>query len=130
MPGEGADIMSYRAGVIRHSAGPGLVLGLLLAAALPSASAAGADMLSYKNLPADKDVVLYQSGDKDVRSRIALCFWFRAEAGSFKISSERFREPIELAAGGDKPEQRVVCGSIISVRTADKENSLQYAIVR
>jgi hypothetical protein len=103
----------------------------LTAAVLASFAAHGAraDMLSYKNMPADKDVVLYQSGDRDLRNRVALCFWFRAEAGSFKITSERFREPIELG-GADKPEQRVVCGSIITVRTTDKDNALQYAVVR
>ncbi len=99
--------------------------------ALVAGSAAGAEMLSYKNMPADKDVVLYQSGDKDVRQRVSLCFWFRAEAGRFKITSERFAQPIELdSSDDDKPSQRVVCGSILTVRTADKENALQYAVVR
>jgi len=102
---------------------------LALAIAASSAGFALADTLTYKNMPADKDVVLYQSGDRDVRARVALCFWFRAEAGSFKITSEKFREPIELG-GADKPEQRVVCGSIITVRASGAENSLQYAVVR
>ena len=100
----------------------------LAALCLPAAVAA-ADTMTYKNLPADKDVVLYQSGDRDVRHRTVLCFWFRAELGSFKINSERFREPIELG-GADKPEQRVVCGAIISVRAAAAENALQYAVVK
>jgi hypothetical protein len=93
------------------------------------ASAALADTMTYKNMPADKDIVLYQSGDRDVRSRVALCFWFKAEQGSFKISSEKFREPIELG-GADKPEQRVVCGAIITVRAVGAENALQYAVVK
>ena len=99
-----------------------------LAAVAAAATPALADMLTYKNVPADKDTVLYQSGDRDLRQRVQLCFWFRAESGSFKITSERFRDPIEL--GGDKPEQRVVCGSIISVRAAAAENSLQYSVVK
>lgn len=100
-----------------------------LAAAAIGTSAALADTMTYRNLPADRDIVLYQSGDRDVRQRVALCFWFRAEAGSFKISSEKFREPIELG-GPDKPEQRVICGAIVTVRAAAAENSLQYAVVR
>ena len=99
-----------------------------LAAVAAAATPALADMLTYKNVPTDKDTVLYQSGDRDLRQRVQLCFWFRAESGSFKITSERFRDPIEL--GGDKPEQRVVCGSIISVRAAAAENSLQYSVVK
>ena len=102
---------------------------IALAMATSWACGALADTLTYKNMPADKDVVLYQSGDRDVRQRVALCFWFRAEAGGFKITSERFREPIELG-GADKPEQRVVCGSIITVRAAGAENALQYAVVK
>ncbi len=99
-----------------------------LAAVAAAATPALADMLTYKNVPTDKDTVLYQSGDRDLRQRVQLCFWFRAESGSFKITSERFRDPIDL--GGDKPEQRVVCGSIISVRAAAAENSLQYSVVK
>lgn len=93
------------------------------------AADARADTMTYKNLPADKDVVLYQSGDRDIRQRVALCFWFKAESGSFKISSERFRDPVELGGEG-KPEQRVICGSIISVRAAGETNALQYAVVK
>ncbi|MCC7047788.1 MAG: hypothetical protein IT562_13830 [Alphaproteobacteria bacterium] len=102
---------------------------MALALMVLAAGGARADMLTYKNMPADKDVLIYQSGDRDLRQRVALCFWFRAESGSFKITSERFRDPIELG-GGDKPEQRVVCGSIIAVRAAGAENSLQYAVVK
>lgn len=99
--------------------------------ALAADGAAGAELLSYKNMPADKDVVLYQSGDKDIRQRVSLCFWFRAESGNFKITSERFTQAIELqAADDDKPSQRVICGSILTVRTSDKENALQYAVVK
>lgn len=101
---------------------------VILAAGFAAATPALADMLTYKNVPTDKDTVLYQSGDRDLRQRVQLCFWFRAESGSFKITSERFRDPIEL--GGDKPEQRVVCGSIISVRAAAAENALQYSVVK
>jgi hypothetical protein len=94
-------------------------------------TAHGAELLSYKNMPADKDVVLYQSGDKDIRQRVSLCFWFRAESGNFKITSERFTQAVELhAADEDKPSQRVICGSILTVRTSDKENALQYAVVK
>jgi len=102
---------------------------IALAMAISWAGGTLADTMTYKNLPADKDIVLYQSGDRDVRQRVALCFWFRAETGSFKITSEKFREPIELG-GADKPEQRVVCGSIITVRAAGAENALQYAVVK
>jgi len=108
----------------------GAALVAVLAVGGLAHAAGAADVMSYRNLPADKDVVLYQSGDRDVRNAVMLCFWFRADAGTFTVKSDRFREPIELAAGGDKIEQRVVCGSIISVRTADKENALQYAVVR
>lgn len=101
---------------------------LAIAAGIAVAAPARADTMTYKNVPADKDVVLYQSGDRDLRQRVQLCFWFKAESGSFKITSERFRDPIEL--GGDKPEQRVVCGSIVSVRAAAAENSLQYSVVK
>lgn len=106
----------------RRTGALALVAGVLLAAP------AFADTMTYKNVPADKDVVLYQSGDRDLRQRVQLCFWFKAESGSFKITSERFRDAIEL--GGDRPEQRVVCGSIITVRAAAAENSLQYAVVK
>ena len=106
----------------------------LLVAALLALGAGGAnaaELLNYKNMPADKDVVLYQSGDKDIRQRVSLCFWFRAESGNFKITTERFTQPIELhASDEDKPSQRVVCGSIVTVRTSDKDNALQYAVVR
>ncbi|MCC6467241.1 MAG: hypothetical protein IT563_02870 [Alphaproteobacteria bacterium] len=102
---------------------------IALALAVSASPAARADTFTYKNMPADKDVVLYQSGDRDVRTRVTLCFWFRAEQGSFKITSEKFREPIELG-GADKAEQRVVCGSIITVRAAGAENALQYAVVQ
>ena len=101
---------------------------IALAAWIVFAVPASADTMTYKNVPADKDVLLYQSGDRDLRQRVQLCFWFKAESGSFKIASERFRDPIEL--GGDKPEQRVVCGSIITVRAAAAENALQYAVVK
>ncbi len=112
-----------------RSIGPvALATGIALAAWIACTATASADTMSYKNLPSDKDVVLYQSGDRDLRQRVQLCFWFRAESGAFKIMSERFRDPIEL--GGDKPEQRVVCGSIISVRAAAAENSLQYSVVK
>ena len=102
---------------------------IALAMATSWAGGALADTMTYKNLPADKDIVLYQSGDRDVRQRVALCFWFRAETGGFKITSEKFREPIELG-GADKPEQRVVCGSIITVRAGGAESTLQYAVVK
>jgi len=99
--------------------------------ALGAGGAVAGELLSYRNMPADKDVVLYQSGDKDIRRRVSLCFWFRAEAGNFKITSERFAQAIELhAADEDKPSQRVICGSILTVRTADKENALQFAVVK
>lgn len=101
---------------------------ITLAAGIAVATPAHADTMTYRNVPADKDVVLYQSGDRDLRQRVQLCFWFRAESGSFKVTSERFRDPIEL--GGDKPEQRVVCGSIITVRAAAAENALQYSVVK
>ena len=104
-------------------------------AALAGACAAGggaqADILSWKNLPAGKDTVLYQSGDRDLRSRVVLCFWLRAEAGKFTVASDRFQQPIELAQGdGDKPEQRVLCGSLITVRAESAANALQYSIVK
>ena len=99
-----------------------------LMAGVALAAPALADTLTYKNVPADKDVVLYQSGDRDLRQRVQLCFWFKAESGSFKITSERFRDPIAL--GGDKQEQRVVCGSIVTVRALSAENALQYAVVK
>jgi hypothetical protein len=102
---------------------------IAIAMATSWAAGARAETMTYKNMPADKDVVLYQSGDRDVRQRVALCFWFRAESGGFKITSEKFREPIELG-GADKPEQRVVCGSIITVRASVAENVLQYAVVK
>ncbi|MBL8704673.1 MAG: hypothetical protein JNM30_07520 [Rhodospirillales bacterium] len=101
---------------------------LALVVGIAFAMPAIADTMTYKNVPADKDVVLYQSGDRDLRQRVQLCFWFKAESGSFKITSERFRDPIEL--GGDKPQQRVVCGSIVTVRAAAAENALQYAVVK
>lgn len=104
------------------------------AAALTFAAMAGAahaDILSWKNLPADRDVVLYQSGDRDLRNRVVLCFWLRAETGKFKATSDRFQQPIELAQGDkDKPEQRVLCGSVITVRAESAENALQYSIVK
>lgn len=106
--------------------------GIWCAAALAAVALAGgarADVLTYRNVPADRDIVLYQSGDRDVRRRVPLCFWFRAEQGSFRISSEKFREPIELG-GADRPEQRVVCGAIVTVRAGAAENVLQYAVVR
>lgn len=103
-------------------------IGAVALAAILVAAPAVADTMTYKNVPADKDTVLYQSGDRDLRQRVQLCFWFKAESGSFKIMSERFRDPIEL--GGDKPQQRVVCGSILSVRPAAAENTLQYAVVK
>jgi len=102
---------------------------LAFALAAFAGDGARAEPLTYKNLPADKDVLIYQSGDREVRRRVALCFWFRAEQGSFRITSEKFREPIELG-GADRPEQRVICGAIITVRAAAAENSLQYAVVR
>lgn len=105
-----------------------LATGFALAIGIAFALPASADTMTYKNMPADKDVVLYQSGDRDLRQRVQLCFWFKAESGSFKITSERFREPIEL--GGDKPEQRVVCGSIVTVRAAAAGGTLQYAVVK
>ncbi len=105
-----------------------------LAAALAAATMAGgayADILSWKNLPADRDVVLYQSGDRDLRNRVVLCFWLRAETGKFKVTSDRFQLPIELAQGDkDKPEQRVLCGSVIAVRAETPENALQYSIAK
>ena len=92
---------------------------------------AGADILSWKNLPADRDVVLYQSGDRDLRNRVVLCFWLRAETGKFKVTSDRFQLPVELAQGDkEKPEQRVLCGSVITVRAESAENALQYSIVK
>ncbi len=103
-------------------------IGAFALAAILVAAPAFADTMTYKNVPSDKDVVLYQSGDRDLRQRVQLCFWFKAESGSFKITSERFRDPIEL--GGDKPQQRVVCGSIVTVRAAAADNSLQYAVVK
>lgn len=105
-----------------------------LAVALIAAGTAGgacADILSWKNLPADKDTVLYQSGDRDLRNRVVLCFWLRAEQGRFKVTSDRFQLPVELAQGDkDRPEQRVLCGSVLSVRAESAENALQYSIVK
>ncbi|MGQ0677604.1 MAG: hypothetical protein ACT4N4_16165 [Rhodospirillales bacterium] len=109
------------------------VLGLAAALAVAGISRgdARADVLIWKNLPADKDVVLYQSGDRDLRSRVVLCFWLRAELGKFKVQSDRFQQPVELAQGDkDKPEQRVLCGSLITVRAESAENALQYAIAK
>lgn len=95
------------------------------------AGSAHADSFSWKNLPADRDVVLYQSGDRDLRSRVVLCFWLRAETGKFKVMSDRFQAPVELAQGDkEKPEQRVLCGSMITVRAESAENALQYAIAK
>jgi hypothetical protein len=103
----------------------------LAALAASAAPAAGADVLSWKNLPTDRDTVLYQSGDRDLRSRVVLCFWLRAEMGKFKVQSDRFQQPIDLAQGDkDKPEQRVVCGSVLTLRAEGAENALQFAIVK
>ncbi len=100
-------------------------------AALCMPGAAAADILNWKNLPTDKDTVLYQSGDRDLRNRVVLCFWLRAEAGKFKVASDRFQQPIELAQGdNDKPEQRVLCGSLITVRAESAANALQYSIAK
>ncbi len=107
---------------------------MALAAALAAMTLAGsayADILNWKNLPADKDTVLYQSGDRDLRNRVVLCFWLRAEQGKFKVTSDRFQQPIDLAQGDkDKPEQRVLCGSLITVRAETPENTLQYSIAK
>ena len=107
---------------------------MALAVALAAATVAGgalADILSWKNLPADKDTVLYQSGDRDLRNRVVLCFWLRAEQGKFKVTSDRFQQPIELAQGDkDRAEQRVLCGSVITVRPETPENALQYSIAK
>jgi hypothetical protein len=105
-------------------------LAALFAAAGFSGGAA-ADVLSWKNLPQDRDTVLYQSGDRDLRNRVILCFWLRAEQGRFKVTSDRFQQPIELAQGDkDRPEQRVLCGSLVTVRAESAENALQFAIAR
>jgi len=111
-------------------AGRAAVLAALLAAS-SLCGAAAADILSWKNLPQDRDTVLYQSGERDLRSRVILCFWLRAEQGRFRVTSDRFQQPIELAQGDkDRPEQRVLCGSLVTVRAETPENALQYSIAR
>jgi hypothetical protein len=108
-----------------------LAVAAAAAAGLFAAASAAADVLSWKNLPQDRDTVLYQSGDRDLRSRVILCFWLRAEQGRFKVTSDRFQQPIELAQGDkDRPEQRVLCGSLVTVRAETPENALQYSIAR
>jgi hypothetical protein len=100
-------------------------------AALCLPGRAAADILSWKNLPQDRDTVLYQSGDRDLRNRVILCFWLRAEQGRFKVQSDRFQQPIELAQDDkERPEQRVLCGSLITVRAETPENALQFSIAK